>query len=46
MKDQGPKFFNLVKNSALDFLKNSTSCASVSESIMFEKIQGIVLTTT
>ena len=43
MKDERPKFLNLVlKNSALDFLKNSTSRASVSESIIFEKIQGRV----
>ena len=43
MKDKGPNVFKLVKtNSALDFLKNNTSSASVSEGIISDKIQGIV----
>ena len=43
MKDEGPKFLNLVKtNSALDFLNNNTSSATASKDIIFDKIQGIV----
>ena len=38
------KVFKLVKtSSALDFLKNDTSLPSAWESIIFDKIQGIVL---
>ena len=37
------KVFKLVKtNSDLDFLKNSTSLATASEGIIFDKIQGRV----
>ena len=43
MKEEGPKVFKLVKtNSTLDFLKNNTSSAGTSESIIFAKIHGIV----
>ena len=43
MKDKGPKVFKLVKgNSALDFLKNSTSLDNTSEGIIFDKIHCIV----
>ena len=44
IKDKGVKsFFKLVKtNSALDFLKYNTSLASALDSIIFDKIQGIL----
>ena len=43
MKDTGSKVFKLVKaNSALDFLKNSTSLDNASEGIIFDKIHCIV----
>ena len=43
MKDEGSKVFKLVlKNSALDLLKNDNSLASASEGIIFNKIRGIV----
>ena len=43
MKDEGPKVFEVCKtNSALDFIKNNTSSGSISEGIIFDKIQGIV----
>ena len=43
MKDNVSKVFKLVKtNSALDVLKNTTSSATASEDIIFDKIQHIV----
>ena len=43
MKDKGPNDSKLVKtNSAVDFLKNNATLADASESIIYDKIQGIV----
>ena len=45
MKDEGPNVFKLVKtNSALDLLKKHTSLASASEGVIFDRIQGIMVT--